>query len=57
MLGGEADRAVVEVLVCGAAVSAEDVLSESLPQLAASNASGISRLRARQVRRGGGAVL
>ena len=54
MLGGEADRAVVEVLACGAAVSAEDVLSESLPQLAASRARGISRQRAREVRLGGG---
>ena len=57
MLGGEADRAVVEVLVCGAAVSSEDVLSESLPQLAASSARGISRQRAREVRGGGSRLM
>ena len=39
VLGGEADGAV----------AVEDVLSESLPQLAASSARGISRLRAREV--------
>lgn len=48
VLGGEAGREVVEVLVCGAEVSAGDVLSESLPQLAASRARGISRQRAIQ---------
>ena len=39
--------AVVEVFVCGAAVSAEDVLSDPLLQLAASSARGMNRLRAR----------
>ena len=38
---------VVEVFVCGAAVSAEDVLSDPLLQLAASSARGMNRLRAR----------
>lgn len=52
MLGGEAGGAVVVVLVCSATVAVEDVLSESLPQLAASSARGINRLRAKQVRGG-----
>ena len=50
VLGGGRDGAVVEVLVCGAEVSSGDVLSESLPQLAASRAKGISKQRAMQVR-------
>ena len=54
MLGGETGGEVVVVLVVGATVPVEDVLSESLPQLAASSARGISRQRARQVRLGGG---
>ena len=55
VLGAEAGGAVVVVLVVGATDSVEDVLSESLPQLAASSARGISRQRAREAR-GGGAV-
>ena len=39
--------AVVEVFVCDAAVSVEDVLSDPLLQLAASSARGINRLRVR----------
>ena len=54
VLGAEAGGEVVEVLVVGATGAVEDELSESLPQLAASSARGISRLRAREVRGGGG---
>ena len=38
---------VVEVFACEATVSAEDVLSDPLLQLAASSARGINRLRAK----------
>ena len=38
---------VVEVFACEATVSAEDVLSDPLLQLATSSARGINRLRAK----------